>query len=212
MEEVWKPVKEFEEIYEVSNAGRVRRVGYYTKNGKFIPAHIVKDKGCNGYRYITLTKDGLQYSRSIHRLVGFAFVNGYFEGAEIDHINAIRDDNRCENLRWTDRKGNMANPITKDRTDKVRPVMPGEKNPMYGRHHTEEAKEKCRAPNIGTKNHGARKVNQYDKDGTFVESYGCVEYAAESVGIPASNISRCCRGKCRSAAGYIWEYAEGVMQ
>lgn len=39
----------------------------------------------------------------------------YFEGAEIDHINTIRTDNRPENLRWVDRSGNMANPNTKEK-------------------------------------------------------------------------------------------------
>ena len=38
--------------------------------------------------------------KSVHRLVALNFVPGYFPGAEVDHINAVRDDNRKENLRW----------------------------------------------------------------------------------------------------------------
>lgn len=38
--------------------------------------------------------------KSVHRLVAMKFVPGYFDGAEVDHINSIRDDNRKENLRW----------------------------------------------------------------------------------------------------------------
>lgn len=212
MEEIWRPIIGYEGVYEVSNNGRVRRNGYFTKAGKLVPTHIIKDSNCQGYRYVILTKNGIQNSRSVHRLVGIAFVDGYFEGAEIDHINTIRDDNRSINLRWTDRKGNMANPLTKEKMEKTRPIMAGDKNPMYGKHHTDEARAKCRAPNLGAKNHGARKVNQYDREGNFIASYECVKYASESVGIPASNISRCCRGKCKSAANYVWKYAEEVVQ
>ena len=38
--------------------------------------------------------------KSVHRLVALNFVSGYFDGAEVDHINSARDDNRKENLRW----------------------------------------------------------------------------------------------------------------
>ena len=212
MEEIWKPINGYEGLYEVSSFGRIRRLEHKAKNGNIFQTHLIKDYSCLGYKYVCLCKNGIMKKHRVHRLVGFAFVDGYFDGAEIDHINTIKSDNRCENLRWTNRKGNMANPITKELVDKSRPILSGDKNPMYGKHHTEEAKEKCRAPNVGANNHGARKVNQYDKDGNFVASYGCVKFAADSVGIPASNISRCCRNKCRSAAGYVWEYAEEVMQ
>lgn len=39
--------------------------------------------------------------------------NEYFEGAEIDHKDADRLNNRPSNLKWVTRKGNMLNPITR---------------------------------------------------------------------------------------------------
>lgn len=57
-------------------------------------------------------KDRKGYARfkqkSVHRLVALNFVPGYFEGAEVDHINAVRDDNRKENLRWVTPEQNKA--------------------------------------------------------------------------------------------------------
>lgn len=46
--------------------------------------------------------------KSVHRLVALNFVPGYFDGAEVDHINAVRDDNRKENLRWVTPAENKA--------------------------------------------------------------------------------------------------------
>lgn len=45
---------------------------------------------------------------SAHRLVALAFVDGYFEGAEVDHIEPYRinKNNNYTNLRWVTRKEN----------------------------------------------------------------------------------------------------------
>ena len=46
--------------------------------------------------------------KPVHRLVALNFVPGYFDGAEVDHINSARDDNRKENLRWVTPSENKA--------------------------------------------------------------------------------------------------------
>ena len=80
--EVWKPVitdkEDYTGLYEISNLGRVRIV----KTGKIKKS--CKDKG--GYYSIVLCKNGKKIGHRIHRLVAFAFVEGWFEGACVDHI------------------------------------------------------------------------------------------------------------------------------
>ena len=38
----------------------------------------------------------------------------WFDGCEVDHIDTDRFNNNAHNLRVTDKKGNMANPITRE--------------------------------------------------------------------------------------------------
>ena len=54
----------------------------------------------------------------IHRLLAMLFLpcNCDFKDITVDHINRIRTDNRLENLRWLDRRGQKLNQDLKDTT------------------------------------------------------------------------------------------------
>ena len=80
-------------------------------------------------------------------------------------------------------------------------------NPFFGRKHSAESIEKMRKSKSGIKSPQARPVLQFTKDGTFVERHPYITAAAIKYGIDASTISKCCRGKTKSAGGFIWEYA-----
>lgn len=67
----------------------------------------------DGYNRVRMRKDDKCFDVGVHRLVGRAFVNGYFDGAVINHINGIKDDNRPKNLEWTTQKRNAQLAINK---------------------------------------------------------------------------------------------------
>ena len=117
MEEIWKPVVGYEGFYEVSNLGRVRSLDRVTmkphpRNGvmtRYIkPGRIMKPASHpNGYLTICLKVNGSKENCLVHRLVGKAFVPGFFEGADINHKNEMRTDNSAENLEWCTRSYNL---------------------------------------------------------------------------------------------------------
>lgn len=101
MNEIWKPISGFENLYEVSNLGRVR-----TLNGKVRKQQLDKD----GYPRLTLTKCGRTYTHTVHRLVANAFCNNEnpSEFNQVNHKDENKTNNRAENLEWCNNDYNHA--------------------------------------------------------------------------------------------------------
>ena len=97
-DEVWKPIKDFEGYYEVSNKGRI-------KSSK---RNIILNQGniTKGYLGVSLAKDGVSYSKRVHKLVADAFIPNIENKPYINHINGNKKDNRVENLEWCTPKEN----------------------------------------------------------------------------------------------------------
>lgn len=105
--ELWKPIPDFEGYYEISNMGRVKSLARLSPLKKYIPETIMKAKVCpSGYHQIALSKQGKPSYFYIHRLVAFAFVEGHFEGAQVNHKDEIRANNQFYNLEWCTGKYN----------------------------------------------------------------------------------------------------------
>lgn len=88
--------------------------GYFiTDDGKVISHKFKKPrvmKGMishNNYRYIDLCKNNHVARFAVHRLVGQYFVEGYFEGAVINHIDGNTLNNHYTNLEWITQKENI---------------------------------------------------------------------------------------------------------
>ena len=97
--EIWKPIKDFENIYEVSNLGRIKSF----KNYKI--SFLIGSSSGDGYRTVTLcgNKNKRIY---IHRLVALHFIENLENKIEVNHINGIKNDNRVDNLEWCTKSEN----------------------------------------------------------------------------------------------------------
>ena len=119
--EIWKEIKGYEGLYEVSSEGRVRSKDRWVDNGKGLylkKGRLLKQgkTGC-GYPKVSLYGN-VRKDLMIHRLVAEAFIPNPDNLPCIDHINTIVTDCRIENLRWVSHSGNNHNPITLERQKK----------------------------------------------------------------------------------------------
>jgi hypothetical protein len=99
--EIWKDIPNYEGLYQISNFGKVRSFDRLIKRGNgviLMSGRVMKPHLKKEYHGTTLTKDGKTKRFFIHRLVMLAFVGQ--SDLHVDHINAIKNDNRLENLRY----------------------------------------------------------------------------------------------------------------
>lgn len=102
--EIWKPIKRYEGLYEVSNYGRVRSLDAFLPFGKYVRKRCGRimriQNSSNGYKQVHLSKDGESKIYRVHRLVAEAFIdnpNGY---PEVNHKDENRANNQADNLEW----------------------------------------------------------------------------------------------------------------
>lgn len=84
----------------------------------------------------------------------------------------------------------------------------GEKHHFYGKHHTDETKQKLRDVNLGKvgfNSHRGVPVFKYDLCGNFIERYGSGRQAALANGIDPRNLSSALHGRSKTAGGFIWK-------
>ena len=105
MEEIWKPIREYDGIYEVSNRGRVRSLPRYVggRGGSLrpIPGRLRKQtKTKCGYLLTGLCVDGKISQKTTHRLVAIAFLEKPEGKDYVNHIDGDKTNNHVNNLEW----------------------------------------------------------------------------------------------------------------
>ena len=99
--------------------------------------------------------------------------------------------------------------FSKEHKKKIGASQMGEKNHMFGKHLSPEAKEKIRNANIEKPSCGAfpkKKVNQYDLNGNLIKTWDSMGEIQRKLGINHCMISECCNGKQKTSRGFIWKY------
>lgn len=193
--EIWKDIKGFEGLYQVSNFGRVKSLERH-RNGKRGAPTICKERilclhrGKFGYLQACLCKDNKKHAPLVHRLVGEAFIPNTENLPCIDHIDGNRENNAVSNLRWCTTKENMNYSGVRNSISNT------QKTSEACKRHQRDIQEKCKKPVVCIFPDGT--VQEFDSAAAIEKEYG----------FGHSNISACCNGKAKSYRKCKFYYKE----
>ena len=96
--ELWKNIKGYKTLYQVSNTGKVLSL----RTNK-----LLKPIDSYGYKYVHLCNNNhIRTNKAIHRLVAEAFISNPKNLSEVNHIDGDKSNNNVTNLEWCTRKYN----------------------------------------------------------------------------------------------------------
>lgn len=166
MKEIWKDIKNFEGLYQVSNLGRI-------KNNK---DEILKPAIKRGYNQVTLCKNGERKYIGVHRLVAESFIPNPNNLPQVNHKDENKLNNTVQNLEFCDCSYNI----------------------NYGTRNKKISKKLCKL------------IEQYDLDNNFIKLWYGAKEIKRKLKIDNSLIGKCCKGKRKTAGGFVWKYKEGL--
>ena len=134
-DEVYLVVAKTGGAYEVSNFGNVRSVDRVVKHRKGVRAkgfdahyrgkQLKKCVNSDGYEVVCVRIDGERKYRTVHRLVGQAFIPNPDNLPEINHIDFDKSNNKVSNLEWCTPQYNVTHTVKNGR----KAVLKGEDAP-----------------------------------------------------------------------------------
>lgn len=104
MEEIWKDIKGYEGLYQVSNLGRVKSLGRYQKaklgSIQYRGDRLLKPWLRKDYLTVRLVDNGKGKNYSIHRLVAEAFIDNPDNLPCVNHKDFNTKNNVATNLEY----------------------------------------------------------------------------------------------------------------
>lgn len=183
--EIWKDIKGYEGIYQVSNLGNVRsldRYGFIKGNKTFFKGKQLKQKtDKRKYKRVSLCKEGKQRTITVHRLVMESFVENIFNYPCINHKDENPSNNKLDNLEWCTQKYNINYGTCREKIKK-----------------NHKSQINCEST--------SKKVINLDTN----EIFPSIHEAGRRFKINFQNIYKCCKGKRNTAGGYRWGYLNEI--
>ena len=105
MKEIWKDIPGFENLYQVSNLGRVKSLPKPTNNQFSMKEIILKPvKFSNGYLNVNLKGKFI----GVHRLVALTFLENKNNLPIVNHKDGNKTNNNINNLEWCTASENLS--------------------------------------------------------------------------------------------------------
>lgn len=179
--EIWKDIRDYENLYKGSNWGRVKSLDRWVKSksgsvrlckGRILKPSTNKD----GYLYVNLWKNGKGKKFLVHRLVVEAFIPNPNNLPQVNHRDENPQNNNVENLEFCSAKYNT----------------------NFGNRNKKIAEKM-------TNGKLSKKVLQYTLDGQFVREWESTRECGRN-GYNQGNVAACCRGELKKYKDSIWRY------
>lgn len=112
MIEIWKDIKGYEGLYQVSNLGNVKSLERYVTAPQNGGKRLLKEKSLKqsisktGYYVVALSKNHVAMTKKVHRLIAEAFIPNLLDKPHINHIDGNKLNNDIINLEWATHKEN----------------------------------------------------------------------------------------------------------
>ena len=176
--EIWKDIKEYNGLYQVSNIGRVRGLDRYARvcggGMRLVKGRILKPMKCtNEYEEVCISVGRKRKVHLIHRLVAEAFIDNPNNLPQVNHKDEDIKNNNVDNLEWCTAKYNA---------------------------------------NYGTRNQRCyekvikKAVRMCDLAGNEICTFDSIKLASREMHIYDSQIIRVCKGRNKTAGGFLWSY------
>lgn len=131
----------------------------------------------NGYLRVHLSKNGERRNVCVHRLVAIAFVENPNNKPQVNHKDECKTNNEVANLEW----------------------VTCLENNNYGTRNSRVSKSK--------RNTNCKSILQLDKRGNVIREWVSINEVERQHGYDTGLLSKCCKGRKKSAYGYLWVYA-----
>ena len=216
---MWKPIENYEGLYEISDEGQIRHVKYN---------RLVKPvTGTRGSQMVNLYKKNATKQFSVHRLVAKMFIPNPDNLTVVGHIDGDKTNNRVENLEWKPKKVRdsdrvigtnlitgvetiydsavaAAEAVGSGRSNGVTMCANGKAKSAHG-HTWRYADKPTVTHNHTRKARACRSVVGVAADGERFE-FASVKDAARETGVRTSGIRMCIAGRLKTSGGLTWMY------
>ena len=165
--------------------GRYRVSNFGSVFSQITNKRLKQTRSNTGYYQVQLYGENGVSNILVHKLVAEAFVENPDKKPEVNHLDGDKSNNCMSNLEWVTRSENTHHAISKG----LRPLCP-----MYGKR--------------GDENPLSKEIIQYDLDGKYIRLWKGIANAARYYNANEASISGCLNGRNKTAAGYIWRFAD----
>lgn len=178
MEGKFKAIPGYEGYYLATESGKI----FSIRKGDFMNPSFDKD----GYKKYTFSVKGKSKTVRGNRIIATTFLENPLNLPQVNHISGIKTNDSVYNLEWISNLDNQRHSWKK-----------------LGRKGAWQGKGELLT---GINNHAAKSIIQYNLQMNFVKEWETITDAANTLGINISNIVSVCKGKRKSAEGFIFKY------